>query len=130
MKIEFGSTTLGDDSAGDFIAPAFSRSHTRALQAEDLLGAANPATFPRGNARNAIAFVVAKEHASIAAAIVYLLSFPDGLDAQATLKFTESTSIYEMLNACFAGAELVDVTGKSTAMRFNFTGGAVTVHTP
>jgi len=126
MKIEYASETLGNDAAGDFITPAVGRAHARLVQTEDLLGGANPAHFARGNARNTISFIVEEEHASLAAAVEHVFSFPDSLPGTGELRLTEGTTSWHILDACLSGVELVGLTGRSTALKYNFTGGAVT----
>lgn len=126
MKIEYGSDTLGDDSTGDLITPAVARSHARLVHTEDLAGGANPVSFARRNARNQISFAVEKEHADLAAAVAFVFSHPDGLADQATLRFSEGATAYELADACLQGCELLHLTGRSTGFRYSFIGGAIT----
>lgn len=129
MKIEYDSETLGDDTAGDFIAPAVGRSHRRLVQTEPLLGGSNALNFARGNANNQISFVIQKQHDSLAAAVTHVFSFPDSLPGSGVLRLTEGTSAYQMAAACLTDVELVDLTGRSTALKYAFTGGAITEST-
>jgi hypothetical protein len=126
MKIEYGTETIGDDSAGDFISPAVARGHARALQMEQLFRGAAEATFARGNIRNTIQFAVEKEHATAEDAVIHLFSYPDSLPGSGALRVTEGDTGYEMADACLTAVDLVALTGRSTTMRFSFTGGAIT----
>jgi hypothetical protein len=126
MRIEYAGDPLADDLAGDFIIPGVNRSHARVIQTDVLAGAEAEASRPRGNIRNTISFVVDREHADMAAAAVYLLATPDSLPGQGALRISEGIEAYEMADACLVSAELVLLTGRSTQMRFTFTGGAIT----
>lgn len=123
MKVEYGTTTLGDDAVGDFITPEVSQSHAREIQVSPVLDARYCPTLPRRNVRHTISYTVDKEHVSTPAAVVHVLAFPDSLDDQAVLKVTEGATVYQMADACLTSAELVALTGRSTLMRFTFTGG-------
>lgn len=125
MRIEYASTVLADDAAGDFITPAVGRAHTRQVQQEDLAGAAHPFSHPRGNARNQIAFSVEKLHASNEAAVFYVFAFPDELPGSGPLRVTGVEESYALADACLLSVELESLVGLSTRMRFTFTGGRV-----
>lgn len=124
MKIEYGSETLGDDAAGDFITPHVGRLHTRDVQQEPLLNSDYQATFPRRNARNTFTLAVDKEHADTATAVAYVQRYPASLAWQAVLRISESGETYET-QACLVGTELQEIRGCSTRMHFTFISSAI-----
>jgi hypothetical protein len=124
VKIEYGTETIGDDSAGDFITPQVGRSHNRTVQTEPLMRSAFASFFGRKNIVNGISFNVAKEHADGDAAVEYVFSYPDLLPESGTLRITNGDTSYEM-TAYLVSAQLVDIVGRSTTFSFTFTGGAI-----
>jgi hypothetical protein len=128
MKLEFASVTLGDDSVGDFLLDggAGNGAHQRVVQQEPLAGGTNVFTAARGNKSNQVTFIVSKEHASVAAAAEWWFEHPDLLATSGSLVLTEGASISTMTGAVLQSVERVNLTGRSTILRYTFVGGAIT----
>lgn len=125
MKLEYGDQTLGDDSAGDFIL-AQGGPHQRLVQQDPLVqDAGAPLTQPRGNYSNQLSYAVSKQHASAAAAKAWFHRHPDELPAAGELRITEGTDADSMADAVLQNVERVELTGRSTVMRYTFTGGQI-----
>ncbi len=125
MKITYGDTTLGDDSTGDCISEE-SGPHTREVQQENLAFAAAPFSAGRGNARNGTTFTVDKVHADEKTAARYWRQHPDSLPGQAQLSWINDDFTDKMADACLVSIERGLRNGKSTLMRYTFTGGPIT----
>lgn len=129
MKLEYGSTTLGDDAAGDFILDD-GGDHQRLAQVTPLAGGATVSTIARENRSNTRTFTVSKEHADLAAAATWFNQHPDSLAADDELKITEGSSVSKMADAVLTAVQRVQLTGKSTVIRYQFTGGQIVAATP
>lgn len=130
MKIEFGATTLGDDSTGDHIV-LDQWSHARAIQTDQIAfsdEAADKSEFTkaRGNIRNQTSFVVQKSHADPKTAQRFVRTHGDGLSGQANLIFTQDSQVDTLQNAALVSVLLQIIDGKETVLRYTFTGGIVT----
>lgn len=125
MKITYGDNTLGDDAAGDCISEE-SGPHTRKVQQDDLAFGAHPFTAPNGNARNTTTFVVDKVHADDKTAARYWRQHPDSLPGQAELQWINADFTDKLADACLVSIERGRRDGKSTLMRYTFTGGPIT----
>ena len=126
MKIEYGQDTIGDDLAGDIITPAITRQHNREVQVDTLAGAGAPFVYPRGNVRNTVSFVIDRQHANNEAAVIHILTYPDSLPNQAALRISQDYEAFQMADACLVSAEIVALIGRSTQIRYTFTGGPLT----
>lgn len=130
MKIEFGSTTIGDDSTGDNIV-LDQWTHQRVVQADPLAfsdEATDKSEFTktRGNIRNQVSFIVQKNHADPKTAQRFVRTHGDSLSGQANLIFTEAAQVDTMANAALVSVLLQVLSGKETVIRYTFTGGVVT----
>ncbi len=124
MKLEYGSETLGDDTAGDLILDD-GGGHARVVQQEPLAGGNAPFTQARGNHSNQRGFTVSKEHATLAAAVDWWNNHPDVLPESGALTITESTVVCVMADAVLQAVERVNLTGRSTILRYQFVGGQI-----
>lgn len=124
MKVEYGSTTLGDDSAGDFITDD-GGAHARLTQQTPLAGG-DPFHKDRGNHSNVRSFTISKQHASLAAAKAWFNRHPDELDGQAELRITQNSDADKMPDAVLQGVDRVQLMGASTILRYTFLGGRIT----
>jgi hypothetical protein len=124
MKLEYGSDTLGDDSVGDFILDD-GGPHQRVVQQEPLAGGSAPFTAGRGNHINQRSFTVSKEHASLAAAVDWFNTHPDDLATSGTLQITEGATVVQQTGAVLVSVDRVNLTGRSTILRYQFTGGQI-----
>ncbi len=124
MRVEYGSETLGDDAAGDFIIDD-GGTHQRVVQQTPLLGGSEPFIAARGNNSNTRGFTISKEHATLAEAKAWFNRHPDTLPGSGGLWITEGTDIDLMTNAVLVSVERVSLTGKSTTLRYTFTGGQI-----
>lgn len=124
MKLEYDSTTLGDDDAGDFILDD-GGSHQRVVQQTPLAGGSAPFTTARGNHSNQRSFSIAKEHADAKTAVAWWNNHPDSLPDSGVLKVTESDKICLMNDAVLVSVDRLSLTGKSTTLRYQFTGGQI-----
>lgn len=125
MKLEYGATTLGDDAAGDFILDDGGQ-HQRVVQQEPLAGGTAPFTAARGNHSNQRSFTVSKEHADLATAKAWFNRHPDELADSGELRITEGTDVDRMPDAVLVSVDRVQLTGRSTVLRYQFTGGRIT----
>lgn len=124
MKLEYGSETLGDDTTGDKITD-HGGGHARLLQSEPLLGGGAPAHFARGNHTNQRSFTVDKVHADAKAALKWWEAHPDDLPDSGVLRTSESTYAAQMADAVLVAVERLERTGKTTLMKYTFTGGRI-----
>lgn len=124
MKLEYGSVTLGDDAAGDYILDS-GGSHQRIVQQTPLAGGSAPFFAPRGNATNQRSFTISKEHATIDAAALWWNEHPDTLADTDTLTITEGASVSTM-TALLVAVQRGELTGKSTTLSYQFIGGPIT----
>lgn len=118
MKLEYGSTVLGDDTTGDKIVD-HGGENSRAIQSTPLLGGAQPFLAGRGNHGNSRSFTVEKMHSDEKAAVEWWNTHPDSLDDAAVLRVSQGTF------ACETAAVLASVSrgrldGKSTLLTYNF----------
>lgn len=125
MKVEYGATTLGDDSAGDFITD-LGGSHNRVVQQDPLAFGTAPFTAGRANHTNTRGFQISKQHATHAAAVTWFNTHPDGLGESGLLKITAGAATENLVDAVLVSVDRVELTGVSTVMRYSFTGGQFT----
>lgn len=123
MKLEYDSVTLGDDAAGDFITD-HGGAHGRVIQQDPLFGGSAPFTRGRGNHSNQRSFTVNKLHANLAAAVEWFNQHPDELADNGSLVITQTTA-NTMADATLESVDRVELTGVSTVLRYNFTGGRI-----
>jgi hypothetical protein len=124
MKLEYGSTTLGDDTAGDYILDD-GGGHARVVQQEPLAGGTVPFTAARGNHSNQRGFTVSKEHADAKTAKAWFNRHPDTLADAGELRITEGDDADTMPDAVLVSVDRVQLTGRSTVLRYQFTGGQI-----
>lgn len=118
MKLEYGSTTLGDDTTGDKIVD-HGGDYTRQVQTTPLLGGSAPFLAPRGNAANQRSFTVDKVHANSMAAVEWWNTHPNDLEASGLLRVTESYFACESV-AVLVSVSRVRLDGRSTLLTYNF----------
>lgn len=122
--ITYGAATLGDDDAGDVIFDE-GGGHSRQVQREPVAFADYEFTAGRGNVREEFRFTIEKLHADENAAATYWRSHPASLDASAALVFEAGTYTDTIADAALVSVERVRRDGKSTVMRYTFTGGQI-----
>lgn len=124
MKLEYGTETLGNDALGDFILD-HGGTNQRTFQRDNLPGSGAPFSEPKGNHTNDRSFTVSKQHTDGKAAIEWFNAHPDGLPDSGTLRISESNYACEMAQAILVSVERFELSGKSTLMKYNFTGGQI-----
>lgn len=124
MRIEYGSEILGDDAAGDFVED-HGGGHARLVQQDALAGGNATLTIARGNQSNQRSFTVDRQHADAATAVNWWNTHPEDLPDSGTLRITEGPFAAEMPDAVLVSVERLQLTGRSTVLRYNFTGGRI-----
>lgn len=124
MKLEYAGETLGDDAVGDFILDG-GGGHARVVEQTALAGGNAPATFARNNHSNTRVFIVQKQHTSLAVAKAWFNRHPDGLAESGVLRISEGGDADVMSDAALQNVERVELTGRSTALRYTFIGGRI-----
>lgn len=126
MKAEWTATTpvvakvtLGDDAARHTIEVE-GLGGDSAVQVEDLIRAAAPAQFARGNIRGELALVCAKSHASHDAAIAYAIAERNRVDQTGTLELTFGSSKATAAGAILRSVRVVRIVGVRWWISYTF----------
>lgn len=125
MKLEYGDTTLGDDSTGDKIVD-HGGEHARLAQVTPLAGGAEIFLAQRGNRSNQRSFTVDKMHADVKSAVEWWNTHPEELELQGTLRITQDAFAGEA-DAVLTGVTRVALDGRSTLLRYSFVTKSMTI---
>lgn len=100
MTITAGSTVIaGADSGKVEDEQDFTVSFPDADSVEQIIGAAGPARFRRGNRSASCSFSVVYEYATPAAAIAALMAWKDDFTAPVNVTFAESGTVLSLVDA-------------------------------
>lgn len=118
MKLEYDSTTLGDDMTGDKIVD-HGGDNERIAQVTPLAGGTQPFLAPRGNNSNQRSFTVDKVHTDAKSAVEWWNTHPDELPGSGILRISQDAFAGEC-SALLTSVNRLALDGKSTLLRYNF----------
>lgn len=112
---------LADEAAGEYIAGG--PPHMRGLaQVEPLYGSQSPFVADQGNRTWTWTFVVMREHADAEAAAAFLASHPADISGLLDVQMIQGSTTTVMTDAVLTAYEPDEPTGRSTNIRYQFTG--------
>ena len=124
------AVTLGDDSAGDYIAGGAPQFRPAKTQLDDLAYGAEIARAARGNAKTEVHWVTSREHESIAAAFEFEWDHGAAVPAYCHLQFTEGGASRYLAFAVLTAVNETEPRTQSTKFSYAATGGIATGDAP